>query len=266
MSGAEFLDRLALVDPAFVAQADAMPAGRRGRLKWPVIAACIGLLILGAVSAMAAGGFGTRLISSFTGKQESGYSLSIELERISTDELTGDILEVQDIIKKQYEEFEVFSSSAPSQWGTRFETREEALTYIGLDGLKTLDWELEEQGTALSVCGNQEGQITSLTLETDYVEEQIRLYFFSDVYTENETGELSTGVAAAESVTFQESFYTTESGKQCHIIKGSAMESGYLCMDGYLVDGGILYTLHIAYLSADASRAEELMNQWADQF
>ena len=69
-----------------------------------------------------------------------------------------------------------------------------------------------------------------------------------------------------ENIDFSESFHTTKSGKTLHVIDQSAMESGYLGKDGYLVVDGILYELHLAYLEKDAARAEELLIQWAELF
>ena len=44
------------------------------------------------------------------------------------------------------------------------------------------------------------------------------------------------------------------------------MESGYLWMEGSVVDQGVLYQLHIAYQEKDASKAMEFMHQWAELF
>jgi hypothetical protein len=40
--------------------------------------------------------------------------------------------------------------------------------------------------------------------------------------------------------------------------------NGYAAIDGYLVDSGILYNLHIAYLEKDAKPAKDLLYQWAE--
>lgn len=37
-------------------------------------------------------------------------------------------------------------------------------------------------------------------------------------------------------------------------------------LEGYIVDEGILYNLHIAYKENDSTRAMEVMHQWADLF
>ncbi|WP_143449706.1 hypothetical protein [Lachnoclostridium sp. An76] len=124
--------------------------------------------------------------------------------------------------------------------------------------------DFEEQKTTLSIMGNEKGQILSLNLETAYVINDMRVQFFSQIYTENYDEELICGVRDPAGAEYEESYYTTNSNKQCHIINTPARESDYLCLDGYIVDGYILYDLHIAYKERDSAQAMELMHQWAD--
>ncbi len=118
----------------------------------------------------------------------------------------------------------------------------------------------------LYVQGTENGDLTSVSVETWYTAGGIRLQFFSDIYTENAEGETTILTAMAEKTGFTETFRTSGSGKTLHVIEETAMESGYLSKDGYLVEEGILYHLHIAYLEKDAGQAEELLMQWADLF
>lgn len=39
-----------------------------------------------------------------------------------------------------------------------------------------------------------------------------------------------------------------------------------MCLEGYIVDEGILYSLNIAYQENDSTQAMELMHQWANLF
>ena len=65
---------------------------------------------------------------------------------------------------------------------------------------------------------------------------------------------------------FTESYYTTPKGIPLHIIESTALESGYMGLDGYLIKGGVLYNLHIAYLEKDKEQAKALLYEWADLF
>ncbi|MBU5627558.1 hypothetical protein KQI82_11615 [Oscillibacter sp. MSJ-2] len=235
-------------------------------------AACLCLLIATA-TAFAVSGPGTALIEWFTSRAEpgsdfteSGFDLSVELERVPISDLTGEVRNAGALIAQQFKDYRPYDSWFPGLYQIRFSSPEEAYDYIGLSSLKQLDWDLEEQETTLNVCGTPDGRITSINLETMYLSEEIRLQFHSRIYTEFCDEPLTIGVRTTESVGYQESFYTTASARRCHIITSSALKSGYLCLDGYLVDGGVLYSLHLAYLEEDSDWAEELLRQWADQF
>ncbi len=274
MRGTDFLDKLELTDPAFMEAAGREPVvKKRRRAAWGVAAACI-CLLMGSAAAIAANGGGTWLMEVFTSQREpgsdyseSGYDLSVEIERVPMEALQGEIREVPELIRQQIREAEMTSSWFPGHWQRDFASRDEACDYIGFDGLmKRLDWDLEEQRTTLSVYGDPDGQLLQVRLESGYIEENIRLQCFSTIYTENDTGEIVIGSRTTEGVEFRESFYTTGRDKRCHMIESSALESGYLGLDGYVVDHGVLYQLHIAYLEEDALRARELMYQWAGLF
>lgn len=50
------------------------------------------------------------------------------------------------------------------------------------------------------------------------------------------------------------------------MIEETALESGYMGMDGYLVEDCVLYNLHIAHLKKDTEQAKKRLHQWADLF
>lgn len=245
-------------------------AGRK-RKRLVLLAACV-CLVLASATVLASGGFGIRVLERFTDRQlaadlsESGYDLSVEIQRIPADALKGEVREAGAEIVRQYREYEPYSSWFPGHWRRTFSSRAEGAGYIGLDGLKQPELDAEEQETEVNVFGDAGGAIRSLTLDTAYTAGDIRLQCSARIYTEDYTEDITAGVRTTESAVYTESFYTTESGLPCQILISSALESGYAGMDGYLADGGVLYCLHIAYLEADARRARELLCQWAGGF
>lgn len=273
MRGNEFLDKMELVDPVFVEAADVVPAVKnRGHIRWGVIAACL-CLLMGSVTAMAVSGSGTKVIDFFTSRtdfgsdySESGFTLSVEVEKIPVDALKGKIREVPTYIKEQFDSYEHYMSWFPGHWQETFESRNDAYDYIGFDGLTKLQWGLEEGQTELNVYGEPNGAIISVMVETHYTVGDIRLQFFSYIYTENAKDEITTGTVTTEYAEFTESFFTTANNKTLHVIEQTALESGYMGMDGYLVENGVLYQLHISHLANDAEQAKELLRQWADLF
>ena len=155
---------------------------------------------------------------------------------------------------------------SPGYWQKSFATRDNAYDYIGFDGLTHLQWDPEEKQTTLYVQGAENGDMLSVSVETLYTVGDIRLQFFATIYTAHTDGEITVSTATTENVGFSEAFYTTESGKTLHVIAQTALESGYIGMDGYLVEGGVLYHLRIACLEKDATEATDLLWQWADLF
>ena len=268
MRGKELLDKMELIDPAYVEAAEAAPVRKTGNLKrfrWAVAAACL-CIILGTTTVLAATGLGTKLIRFFSSPGESGYELSAELVKYPADVLAGEIREAPAAIRQQYAAYEPFMDRLPGSFEKTFGTREEACDYVGFDKIKRVQWAPREVQTVLYAQGTEQGDVTSVSVETQYADGDIRLQFFTNLYTENADGEITVLTAMTEKVGFTETFRNTTGGKTVHVIEQTAMESGFLSKDGYLVEEGILYHLHLAYREKDAARAEELLMQWAELF
>nr|WP_326126308.1 hypothetical protein [uncultured Oscillibacter sp.] len=272
MTGEELLRKLELADPAYVqAAADAPPERRRPRLRRALLgAACVCLL----ASAAAAAGGGTWLLDSFTARGapgsdliQSGYDLAADVEKFPASALTGDIREAGEEIARQFENYDPTSSWYPGTLlRTHFPSAAEARAYIGLDALRGLDWDLEETRTALDVTGDPQGYLQRVQLETDYEVEGVQLQAFATVFTEDSDDTVVIGTRTTEDVAFSESLRTSAGGRRYQVITDTGLASGYYGMDGYLVEDGVLYSLHLAYLKEDEALAESLLCQWADLF
>ena len=273
MRGNELLDRMDLIDPAFVEAADApVPFKNRRRIQWAILAACL-CVMLCAVTAVATSGFGTRLIERFTSRTEpgsdyteSGYKLQVDVEKIPFSAMKGQIRDVPSFIREQFRVYKPYMSWFPGHWQKTFASRDEACDYIGFGKLKYPRWDLKETGTDLNVYGTDNGNVLSVMVETRYTAGDIRLQFFSKMYTEKYQGGITLSAITTEYAEFSESVRTTANHKRLHIIRQTALASGYLGLDGYLVEDGVLYNLHIAYLEEDAQQANELLHRWADLF
>lgn len=264
MRGNEFLDKMELIDPAYIEAADAAPkAGRKIWTGWrAAVAACICLVVLTGTAAAVSGG-GTWLAVMFTGEDVksdvpvSGYILGAEIRKFPVSELSEEVPTV------------VYSNGSPHLWCKHFSSAEEAWEFIGLDSLKKLDWDIgEHEDTTVFIEGDRNGAVTEIIINTRYRLDDIVLQAFTSIYTEYWDGEAGEWrFFAMEEVEYAESFYTTPSGKQCQIISTSPPLYGRLMMDGHLTDNGIFYSWDVNYGSEqDAVRAEELLHQWADMF
>ena len=270
MNTQKFSEALGEIDHSYLEEAVSYhrtdrPFRRTRRLPTALTAAMLALLLIGCVAA-AAGVFGTRLTDLFTSRTESGYDLSVAIERVPTQDLSDELLAVGSAIQQQFETAQPHQSWYPGHWQTDFASHEDACQFIGLDLSTPAEWAQEEQQTTLNVYGTAHGQILQCILETDYVLNGIRVSLSSSTYTENYAEEITFGVRVAEDVEFEESFYTTSGNLPCQVIASSALDSSYLGLDGYLVYGGVLYNLHIAYQDGDSPQAEAILRQWADSF
>ena len=105
MRGKEFLDKMELIDPAYVEAAEAAPAPKirkMKRIRWGAVAACL-CLLLGTTTVLAATGLGTKLLSVFRSREETGYELSADIVKFPAAELKGEIRKVPALIRQQFE-------------------------------------------------------------------------------------------------------------------------------------------------------------------
>lgn len=277
MRGAGFLEKLELIDPKYLLEAEQAPLSRRRLPRWGVaLAACLALLA-GTGAALAAGGYGIRLLDAFTGRRyspdysESGYDLAAEVERFPVSDFTGEaVREAGERIVAQYEAYEPWMSFHPGSYWREFAAPQEALDYIGLAALRSPDLGLEVEGVEVSASGDSTGRVEEISFVVRYRADTLRMTASALLFTEHSrTGiseeDITLRVRTTEDVAFTEDLYTTAAGKQCHILTSDALESGYHCLDGYLVTDGIVYSAWVPYLAEDEERAVELLRRWADQ-
>lgn len=273
MNNSRFENALNNIDDELISKAafDTPKKQKHPLFKISPVAACLCLLLC-TITVLAATGLGTKIIITYTGRvnsdyKESGYLLEADIIKFDTASFSKEVNQLSDAIIQQIEEYQPYYSYLPNNYVKHFSSSYDAISYIGLDCLNQPDLGLEEQQTSLNVMGNESGDILQLILETDYDAGNINLQTFTYVYTTNYTDEIHiSSVVTTEDVEFSENYYTSKNQLNCHIISSTALESGYLCMDGYVVSNGILYQMSISYLKKDATQALDLMHQWADEF
>ena len=268
MRGNEFLNKMDLIDPAYIEAADAAPRVRK--TTWTgwraAMAACICLVLLAGTAAAVSGG-GTWLIGIFSGGETggNGYERGADIGVIPVSELSENLQRVSEEIVYQFEVCQPAGSWAPGHWSESSFSADEAWAFIGLASMKKPDWDMEEWYNNLLVYGDRSGRIKAIVINTGYQAGDIRFQARAMIKTEN-LKEIRTRSICEEGIRYTETFYPTPGGNSCQIISSSANEKGYLMLDGYLVENGVLDSLHIPYQGQDAARAEELLYQWADMF
>lgn len=280
MRGNEFLDKMELIDPVYIEAADAAPKVKRTvRTGWrAAMAACLCLVLLAgtAAAAVVISGSGTWLADIFAvtvrgsdGDQvSSAYTIRAEIEKFPVSLLSGEMQAVGEEIKQRFEADPADSGRDPGVWQKRFSTPGEAGEFIGLDALKVLDWNVgEHYNTSLNIWGDASGKIKNIHLYTMYLVDDIVLNMDTNIRTEyTDDQKAETSFLAMEDVEITDTVYIAASGKQCQIMSYFSPKGGRRWINGYVADGGILYTLFANCAGPDAARAEELLHQWADMF
>lgn len=270
MKGNEFLNKMELVDPAYIEAADAAPTMKKKLWTgWrAAVAACLCLVLLAGTAAAVSGG-GTWLVEIFSGRggDETGYELGANIEKFPVSGLSKNLQMISEAIVYQYETTTIYSSWAPGHWMERNFSADEAWAFIGLSSLQKPDWDLEEWYNELDVFGDADtGRIEQILISTGYQVNDVRLEARAEIFTENFDDEMRIRWITEKDISFTETIRPTPGGNFCQIIASSANERGYLMLDGYLVENGVLYNLYISYQEQDAAQAEELLYQWADMF
>ena len=286
MTGKEILNALNDLEDDLIedAREDTIMKKKKKRLvKWPAAAAII-LFVMAGGTIMKTYGLTAKLEKFFSEEEETGY----ELKRYPVREFTGEVQEVESIIKQQIKEYKPISSQAPQSWSRRFDSSDEAMNYLGFAPLKKPSWEFQEQSVELRILGNEQGKFITVTMEIDYNVENLWLQSISKVYTEyskeeelkikDETYEsLESMLHAKEDEIFVEvegelipaeskSIYVTENLKQGLVVKFPVYQGKNASMSAYLVEEGVIYHLNVAYPKEKEEKAEELLYQWLEQF
>lgn len=245
----------------------------RAAVKWAV-AAMAALLLCGGGVAYAAK-LGILQFSKSEDKASPGFSLTTETERISSDELTGDIHEVEGFLRDYMAEKD-YSQTYPS-WLKQFETVEEARAYIGYAGMKETKVPGRGEEVNVRVIGDTEGNLGEVSLFVRAEEGDISINEISAVFTEESPISIQgTGIRHGkdffEAVDLKPDYrskeYVTASGKTAVFVYEEYEEGagGKLWLLGALVDGAVYYEMSLWYYPKDMERAEELLIQWCEQF
>lgn len=242
-------------------------------VKWAV-AATVALLLCGGGVAYAAK-LGILQFSKSEDKASPGFSLTTETERISSEELTGEIQEVEGFLR-DYMAQEDYSQTYPS-WLKQFETVEEARAYIGYAGMKETKVPGMVEEVNVRVIGDTEGNLGEVSLFVRAEEGEIAMNETSAVFTEESpisiqgTGirhskDYLEGVRMAPDYRSEE--YTTASGKTAVFVYEEYKEGagGNRWLVGALADGAMYYELSLMYYPEDLERAKEILVQWCEQF
>lgn len=231
---------------------------RKLRPRRLLVAVCAVLLLLMAACAGESGG--VKLSNVISEAEESSYQISIGAEKLPLRALSRDFRrEAGETIRRQYAEFPPWSDRFPGSWYKTFDSWADACAYLGLELMEPSPGAGE---TELSVSGDRKGRISFLSLTQDVFSGAVNRQDSVWIYTRNQNGELTTGFAAREELSFGEETRAAASGREALILRSSPNEMGYQSIAAYLVDGAALYILHLNCQKPDLPQAEAELEAW----
>ena len=196
-----------------------------------------------------------------------GFDLTRQVTLISAEAFSGQIQEVPEIIRYQFENRDLFSSSGPGWVSREFDSSGAAISYLGYEPLHFPKWDAWETSASVSITGNRDGSIQSVTLQVQYLQDDLRMQAFATMYTEHysDTGSscsITSRVHTNPDMAEHEFVYETSGGKHCLILRSLPTETGYYGIDGYYLDGGTEYNLHVIYREGQYEQAKAMLCEW----
>lgn len=142
----------------------------------------------------------------------------------------------------------------------------EAIDYIGLSNLRSVDWQYNTKSANIEVVGNKKGEIETICLMSFYEKDSIRMQTRATVYTDKYTGEMKTGLSRMEMLEFYDSYACTNQHVRYHVVGANKKENGTFkyVNDVYLVLDNILYRLNLVFEQEEMGQAQELIEEWAN--
>ena len=274
MKELEFLEKINDIEPALLEERSAARKWSRPKiLRIAAIAAALVLVLAGTVYGITKG-IELRKTDN-PGTEEQGFEAKVELPLVPWDSFKGEVREAGEKIVKQYENYvpePAYSSyyADPGQYTRQFESLDEAVAYLGLEGLKTPTFPFDEYECNVTAHGDEAGRVDTLRLSARHVDRndigaQESVTILTDAAPQSEY--VSGGVWTYEfprDVEFLR--YTTPGGNDCAIaVLKPEYDSDYMSLTGYVAAGSALYELNLGAVPREKyETALQILHDWAD--
>lgn len=154
----------------------------------------------------------------------------------------------------------------PTHIQHQFATQKDAIAYIGYKGLKERNLDLSEKAVTVSLEGDTDGNIHSISMEVLFRKDDINIQIISNMYT------WYAKLSEDYSTVVEKQYYTYEKktitvGTNQWLIATSTNENhDRISKDAYMIKDKIEYSLNVSYNIKDADEAEHLLNEWMNLF
>ena len=212
---------------------------------------------------------------------EDYYTFHYETDedtRVSVSKIQGDVLADMEDIPERVANHKPFDSMDPTAVIKRFNTIDEALSYIGYGDLifPKLDYDYESIHTEVSGTkpdGSDRyvpGFIFLQTTQKYSDASSLHFEVIAHIRTDAEPADSSVfNVAMAPTATVCSAEEVTVNGRTFTVVKqkNESLDRGWeLSTEVYWLENGVSYLLNVIYAEADAECAEQLVNEWMNSF
>lgn len=256
------------------------------RVKWAAAAVC-SLCLIGGSAVFAASRLGWHIEGSRDPHNPDAdyYWVDFRPDQVSADAFGERVRAVADGFReeaeKEAESGILYPDGVPRGWVKEFASAKEALDYVEFDGLRETalpDWKVWHI-TALGVYGDREGRLIKVGILSHYKTgegEKIDVSTEAEIFTEDWCFERM-GVGKPfwqDEQAVEGKEYVTENGKTGLIIIPEYDGGFNYWMEGYMIEGGIVYSVNLHYNSRgdldERGLAEDalttVMYEWMEQF
>ena len=233
--------------------------------KWTAVAAVFVAMISGTiVMADSAKGLQTKKVHYMNGEVEIW---DFNVEKVSMDELTGNIHEVKDLIREQVYNADPLSSWLPDHWMQSYSTPEDAAAYIGYDKLMLPGWDMEPVLTNINVYGNMvDWDFEYITLDIYYKTEDLYISTRAGIVTEHCENPLVYSHVLNDQEQYQNRLmiYETSTEQECTILIREFGSKERNSIEGYLVEENVIYWIQFGYPMEQEEEAIALVKEWVE--
>lgn len=190
--------------------------------------------------------------------------------KIPTSEIKGDVNECRDQIRKQVENYDMFSSQSPYGVDKDFRDYKDAVSYVGLDRTIISAPRNLTGETIVRITGNDAGDFELITLENEYYKsELVTATAITHIFTEYYPYDVSVGATSYsdgfEGVDFYGESVSVE-GKEFWVVSDTPFSDEWHGKDVIFQQDSIIYQLFVRYKEVESEKVEKIISEWMNAF
>lgn len=190
--------------------------------------------------------------------------------KIPTSEIKGDVNECRDQIRKQVENYDMFSSQSPHTVDKLFSDYKDAVSYVGLDRTIISAPRNLTGETIVRIEGNDAGDLELISIENEYYKsELLTATAYTYICTDRYPFEVSIGATSYSNGFEGVDFYgenVSAEGKEFWVESSTPFSDEWLGKVVVFQQDGIIYQLFVRYKEVESEKVEKIISEWMNAF